>query len=549
MECENSVGGEFRVAGPPGCGKTTWLSRQIENAAHKHGSDAVFVASFTKTAAVELVNRNLPIHDSAVGTLHSHCFRAIGDPQIAEAHIKDFNEAHPAFTLSSSGKPKLDEAAADTAIGDSDADILFSEYNILRNKMTPREKWNPKVTLFAEAWEHWKKENDLLDFTDLIQVAHDNFDAPLNNPSIGFIDECQDLTPLQFSLIRKWGQSMDYFILVGDPNQLLYSFTGATVEPFLSPIDGNKQIILKQSYRVPKKPHAIACKWIAKAHKRDKSEYLPTPVEGSFHKNIGTYNMPSPTIDAVEKDLDEGMTVMILANCAYQLQPTIAELRRRGIPYHNPYRVARGDWNPLARRKGWTSSDRLLAFLEPAGPEYYGEAFGPIQRYWTPAQLNAWVELCSSRGLLEKGAKERLKKRVGDSNTMTNVEMADLVLETLLMDAIPEALALDPYWLKQRLSSTFSKRLDFPVTILERRGKDALREAPRVIVGTVHSVKGGSAESVYVFPDVSLASWNASQESEEGYDSLIRQGYVAFTRCSQKLTLCDHATACHMGRL
>lgn len=548
MECENE-GGEFRVAGPPGCGKTTWLSRQIENAAYKHGSDAVFVASFTKTAAVELVNRNLPIHDSSVGTLHSHCYRAIGDPTIAETHIKEFNEEHPSFCLSSTVKPKLDEAAADATTGESEADQSFGEYNILRNKMIPRDNWPSKVLYFAEAWEGFKKENGLLDFTDLIEVALHDFDSPLNNPSIGFVDECQDLTPLQFSLVRKWGEKMDYFILVGDPNQLLFSFTGASVEPFLTPINKDKQIILKQSYRVPKKPHSLACRWIAKAHKRDKSEYFPTNVEGKICKNDGSYMEPSRVIDAAERDLDAGMTVMILANCAYQLQPTIAELRRRGVPFHNPFRVARGDWNPLARRKGWTSSDRLLAYLEPQGPEYYGEAYGPIKKFWTPAQLNAWVEMCAAKGLLEPGAKEALKKQVGKANQMNNAEIGDLVMETLLMDAIPEALKLDHNWLREHLSSSNNKRLDFPIRIMEARGRDALREEPRLITGTVHSVKGGEANSVYYLPDISMSSWKAAQESEVGYDSLIRQGYVAFTRCSQKLTLCDHATQYHMGRL
>ena len=174
---------------------------------------------------------------------------------------------------------------------------------------------------------------------------------------------------------------------------------------------------------------------------------------------------------------------------------------------------------------------------------------GPIQRYWNPAQLNAWVELCASRDLLEKGAKDALKKRLGKANEMSDADVADLVMETLTIDAIPEALRLDPYWLRDHLMASCSKRLDFPLRILEKRGRDALRDDPKLILGTVHSVKGGEAESVYVYSDVSISSWNASQTSHEGYDSLIRQGYVAFTRCSQKLTLCDHATNYHLGRL
>jgi len=548
MECENG-NGEYRVAGPPGCGKTTWLSRQIENAAFKHGSDSIFVASFTKTAAVELVSRNLPVHNSAVGTLHSHCFRAIGDPTIAELHIDDFNEAHPEYAMSKSGKPKIDEAAADSAIGEKESDTLFSQYNILRNKMVQRKDWPPSVSHFATIWEEFKRENDLYDFTDLIETAYTSYNSPVGNPTIGFVDECQDLTPLQFALVRKWGKTMDYFILVGDPNQLLYDFTGATPEPFLTPIPEERHIVLRQSYRVPKKSHDIAVAWIKKCKQRDNSEYFPTSVEGEVAHSSGTYKQPVAVIDAALSDLENGKSVMILANCAYQLQPTLAELRRRGIPFHNPYRLSRGDWNPLARRKGWTSSDRLLAYLDPQGPEYYGEQLGPIKRYWTPSQLAAWTDLCLARGLLEHGAKERLKEILAKAESMTDGQMADLVMESVSLDALVEALKLDVNWLVNHLSDGNRKRLDFPITIMEQRGKEALREQPRLIVGTVHSVKGGEANSCYVFPDVSLASWKSAKSSNSGMDSLIRQGYVAFTRCSEKLTLCKNATAYHMGRI
>jgi replication-associated recombination protein RarA len=52
---------ETHIWGPPGCGKTTYVSRQVAKAAEKYGGDAVLVSSFTKAAATELAMRNLPI--------------------------------------------------------------------------------------------------------------------------------------------------------------------------------------------------------------------------------------------------------------------------------------------------------------------------------------------------------------------------------------------------------------------------------------------------------------------------------------------------------
>ena len=52
----------------------------------------------------------------------------------------------------------------------------------------------------------------------------------------------------------------------------------------------------------------------------------------------------------------------------YMLQPMIQVLRKKGIPFHNPYRKANGLWNPLlvGRR---TSSRTVLALLQ-AHPQY-----------------------------------------------------------------------------------------------------------------------------------------------------------------------------------
>ena len=72
-----------------------------------------------------------------------------------------------------------------------------------------------------------------------------------------FADEAQDLNRMQLSLVRKWGDRAEYFIVAGDDDQTIYAFTGATPEAFLDPdIPDDHKIILKQSYRVPRAVHA-----------------------------------------------------------------------------------------------------------------------------------------------------------------------------------------------------------------------------------------------------------------------------------------------------
>ena len=90
---------EFRIFGPPGTGKTTNISRQIARAVDRYGPQSVLVTSFSRAAAAELAGRDLPISSDRVGTLHSHCWRAIGDPELAEANVEEWNRGNPRCRL------------------------------------------------------------------------------------------------------------------------------------------------------------------------------------------------------------------------------------------------------------------------------------------------------------------------------------------------------------------------------------------------------------------------------------------------------------------
>src|SRR5262245_9633760 len=88
----SSTAGEYRVFGPPGCGKTSYLEKQIAHAAGKFGNDRVMVTSFSKAAAAEIASRTDDIPREQIGTLHSICYRAIGGSiKIAEANVDEWN--------------------------------------------------------------------------------------------------------------------------------------------------------------------------------------------------------------------------------------------------------------------------------------------------------------------------------------------------------------------------------------------------------------------------------------------------------------------------
>jgi superfamily I DNA/RNA helicase len=67
-------------------------------------------------------------------------------------------------------------------------------------------------------------------------------------------------------------------------------------------------------------------------------------------------------------------------------------------------------------------------------------------------------------------------------------------------------------------------------------------EAPRVVVGTIHSVKGGEADVVYLFPDLSRAGDAQYQRMGPPRDSVVRLFYVGMTRARHTLYICQPET-------
>lgn len=520
----------FTYLGPPGTGKTTWLARQIRRSVERWGPNKVLVASLTTTAASEIVGRGIPVARENVGTLHALCYRILARPPLFHTRLSEFN-ADTGFSLTG-GAGTVDDLQGDLS-GTGADDKLFEEISIYRLSLEPEEDMPERLVDLHRAIEAWKDAHGVIDYTDMILHALEAFPTHPADPAAIYYDEAQDGSPAELALIKQWGQHAEACVICGDEDQTLYAWRGASVEAFLS--FSEEKRVLSTTWRLPYRVWEYADRWVRQIRVRAEKEYRPKDdaEAGVVERCLARRGSIGPIIDHVAKN--PSASVMILATCGYMLSPVLAALRKAGVPFWNPYRRTNGAWNPIVRGDGRviTAADRVVAFLQ-------NSELAEEPRLWTWAELHSWIDPLNAAVLI-RGAKATIKaKAEADPGGTPGV----MKLEALLGPRVlAHAEAGDLSWYSENTLKAKRNPIEYAADIALRRGAKALTEDPRVVVGTVHSVKGGEADDVFILPDLSRKAW--TQYALNFTDEINRTFYVAITRAKRGVYLCtptDRAT-------
>jgi DNA helicase-2/ATP-dependent DNA helicase PcrA len=242
-----SSGGPLVVHAGAGSGKTRVLTRRIAYRIHTGETDPRYVLSltFTRKAANELQDRlrQLGLRDQVVaGTFHSVALtqlrRRWEERGIEPPTMLDRKYAMVAQLL---GRRKDVEIA--DVIGEMEwarARMIEPDYyhsEAEKAGRTPPIGADEFVDLM-ERYAQVKKRRRLIDFDDLLSLAirdlradHGYAEAVRWRHRHLYVDEFQDVNPLQNALLNEWRGDNDDLFIVGDPNQAIYGWNGAN--PFL----------------------------------------------------------------------------------------------------------------------------------------------------------------------------------------------------------------------------------------------------------------------------------------------------------------------------
>ena len=162
---------------------------------------------------------------------------------------------------------------------------------------------------------------------------------------------------------------------------------------------------------------------------------------------------------------------------------------------------------------------------------------------WSAADIRIWTAVIKTSEIAKMRNAKAFIEDLQDNDTDLDGNPAlttDVLFELFPDETLDAAYAGDLDWYEKHLTSQAKKPAEFPVEVARSWGPQALSTRPSVVIGTCHSVKGGEADVVYLFPDLSRSS---HQEWQRGYGdnagAVYRLFYVGMTRARETLVICS----------
>ena len=476
------------VLGPPGTGKTTTLLNEVDKYLKQTDPNKIGYFSFTQKAAHEARDRAMDKFNFSEDdlpyfrTLHSLAFKRLGikkEEVLQRRHYEDLGKK-TGYNLD-----YHDYDNEHTGLFTTKSDLLRIIQLAKLRDITPEQQFNLKehtqdITVqqlkqFVHDLNQYKKDYNLIDFTDMITEFIKSDKSPKFD--VVFIDEAQDLSLSQWDMARSiWDKTGDTFI-AGDDDQAIFRWAGADVDSFIT--QTGKIMQLTQSYRIPRVVHDVASRIVNKIQNRLPKEWRPKTQRGllSYYDDFEQVNMKQGNW-------------LVLARTRFMLNDLEDQLYSQGLYYENKYKTNR-EQDLYTAIKDWEQLRK-----------------GQLLKYDQIERISSYTNLWD---------KKKIKSMVKDSFYGIDQLTKDYGLKT-------KAVWYEAFNDAPQKKVRYIRRM--------RENGEKLDSNPRIVLSTIHGVKGGEQDNVVLLTDLSR---NTQINYEKNPDDENRLFYVGATRTKNHL--------------
>ena len=495
------------ILGPPGTGKTTTLLNLVDQFIQQGvRPKQIGYFSFTRKAAREAATRaaekfGLDAEKDLENfrTLHSFAFQRLGMTKEKMMTAEDYREFGKMV-----GIPiKTGKHSDEDGTFNSDNEYLTIMNTARVKRMDLLEYYDSRqnildierdtLYLLSEELKRYKKEKGLKDFTDLLE----DFIKQENKPNFEalFIDEAQDLSLIQWEMVRSMWTNAKKTYIAGDDDQAIFKWAGADVDHFIALKEEVNDIkVLDQSYRIPGGPiHELSQKIINKVQNRFDKNYKPRTQQGILRR----YS------DITQVDMSKD-NWLVLSSANHFLDDVKEVCELRGWYYQHrgmnsvPLKllIALNNWERWRKKDAIQGATNLLGPIEIKNIyEYLGSNVSPgfrTGKLFHSEEKYTLKECMEKYGLLT------------DKVWYESFDGLDTITENYIRNM--------------------------------RANGEQINKNPRIIMSTIHGAKGGEADKVLLMQDLTNA---ALETMSYDPDELHRLFYTGATRAKRELHVLD----------
>ena len=323
-----------KIYGPPGTGKTFRLIRRVKAyerigvPLHKIGYFA-----FTRKAAEE-ARKRIDVSEKEVPyfqTIHAFCYHLLGlheEDIMQPYHYEDlgkklnirvsfndkYNEEETHYLTCNNPYFQMIQKSINKDI------TIRQEFDLNEHDKKQVDDFDTLNHIYQNL-QVYKQKNNLFDFNDIVKAVLNSDKIPVFKAI--FIDEAQDLSPLQWQLYDKLKYHCEQMYLAGDDDQAIYAWAGADVTRFVK--EPAREIVLRRSRRISKAVQEESTRPINNIIGiRKLKKYYPRDYEGESHY----------ISDLNQVDLTQGKW-LILTRTKSNLLDIMKDLKRKNFYYQS----------------------------------------------------------------------------------------------------------------------------------------------------------------------------------------------------------------------